>query len=239
MRAKIVTAYVPLPVRHLSKQDYLAYSTRIIAAAGSSNVRLFWDYPLEECWAFKAGLHELPPATPTPLDRYPTPEIHALSNAVQHQRTTWAMMAALESPEIDVWVWLDCAILKQGGWRNKQITEQHIANFFARVQQDDWDGIPFPGIAAKGFIDGRQNDWRFCGSTHIWPTKYLTEIDKVYKGSVAQLCSRDTAIPLDLPAWAMVERDSALPFKWYEAEYDYTQLTNFPEGPNARSHATV
>lgn len=229
-KAKIVTAYVPLAVRHLTKNDYYDYAQRMADAVGLENIRIFWDYPYHECWAHKAGFDFLPPATPTPADRYASPETHAKSNVVQHQRTTWARMAAVESPEVDTWIWLDCGILKQGDFTGKRITEEHIQTFFQQVGSRSLTNIPFPGIAPVGDVDPAGNNWRFCGSTHIWPTKYLDAIDETYKTELILWTNKYKTVPLDLPIWALTEQAGVpdLPFTQYPAEYDYTQLTNYP-----------
>lgn len=230
---KVVTAYVPLPVHHLTREQYIGYGNRL-ADACKGRIRVFMDYPFEQCWVNHWGKHVgidvcgLKPATPTPGDRYSSPEVHTMSNIVQHQRTTWARMAALEDPYIDTWVWLDFGILKQGYWNDRPLIERHVTEFLDRLEDIQLDHIPFPGIEDQKEIDPTGNCWRFCGSTHIWPSRFLKEIDIRYKAETMSFTITHGTMPLDLPIWSEVEWHSGLPFRQYRAEYDYTQLTNFP-----------
>lgn len=228
MNPKIVTAYVPLDVKHLTRDDYKRYGDVIIDAVGEDNVRLFYDFPLERCWLAHEPNLPCIPANPVPSDRYSSAASNVRSNVVQHNRTEWAMLAAKDEPDIDVWVWLDYGIAKQGGWRNNQIHRGHIRAFFDEIRRTpSLDIIPFPGIEGKATVYPTGNNWRFCGSTHIWPVKYLASIDRVYKHELRKWIAQYGTVPLDLPIWALVEQNSHLPFWWYQAEYDASQLTNY------------
>ena len=224
-KVKVVTAFVPLPVRHKSREDYKKLGDRLALACGEENIRTFYDFPFDKCWA--AAYASLPPASAVPADRYATPADMVKSNIVQHQRTTWARMAADEDPSIDVIVWLDYGILKQGDWTGRPVTEQTVTDFVRRVQEADITDIPFPAIWGKGPISDTDVNWRFCGSTHIWPVKYLKEIDLIYKFECRKFIERTQTVPNDLPIWARVEKKSGLPFRGYSGNHDATQLTNF------------
>jgi hypothetical protein len=234
MKVRVVTAYVPLNVKHLTPYQYRDLGTRMLNAT-RGRYHFFDQFPLSDCWLWKEN-PPLVPAAPTPSDRYETPADYARSNIVQHSRTQWALMAANEHPDCEVIVWLDYGILKQGHWNGKPITEHHIGVFLDRVERWVLQGhdadvcltIPFPGIEEKKPIDVHGNNWRFCGSAHIWPVKYLRQIDACYKKKLRQFISCYDCTPLDLAIWPMVERDSGLPFEWYKADYDHTQLTEFP-----------
>lgn len=225
MRAKVVTAFVPLKVKHLSSDEYHAYGRQLEAACGPHRFRCFDNFPLDDCWLAKEN-PPLVPASETPSDRYETREDHARSNIVQHSRTQWARMAAYEDPDVEVLVWLDLAIMKQGVWLNNQITHGHVLDFLAEVEKLPSGIIPFPGIEDRKPVDPSGNNWRFCGSTHIWPVQFLPELDRQYKFYTREFIRRHGTIPLDLAVWPTVEERSGLPFRWYKAEYDATQLTN-------------
>ncbi|HET7641170.1 MAG TPA: hypothetical protein VFK47_20850 [Ktedonobacteraceae bacterium] len=231
MRAAVVTAYVPLNVKHLDAAKYHEYGERLKAACDG---RLIWfdNWPLTDCWLYKevTDPEQYSPATPTPEDRYEKPSDHTKSNIVQHSRTQWALLAKDVEPDVDVVVWLDLAILKQGAFTGKQITEDHVREFLKKVESYPYNDIPFPGIEEKKEVLPHGNNWRFCGSTHIWPVKWLNEIDHQYRFYTKEFIRRHSAMPLDLAIWPAVEEKSGLPFKWYKAEYDYTQLTEFPHG---------
>lgn len=229
----VTSSYVPLTVKHLTREQYEDLGRRLMKVSQYHAVCSFFDpFPFDQCW-----LHgELPhgnlwetPAAPTPSDRYATPAEYVKSNIVQHSRTQWAMQAWRLFPDAEVVVWLDYGILKQGKWNGNPVTEDHVATFLDKVSAvKNWDHIPFPGIEEKKPIDIHGNNWRFCGSTHIWPTKYLTDIHKSYQFEVRKFIRQHQCVPLDLAIWPAVENNSGLPFRWYKGEYDASQLTNFP-----------
>lgn len=239
MRAKIVTAYVPLKVNHLSRTQYRAYGNRLVAAVGEENIKVFYDFPLNQCWLYQELWKStngqplaLPPATDVPADRYDTPARMVESNIVQHSRTEWMVKAAQEFSDVDVLIWLDYAILKQGGWTGKPVTEEIVKTFFDRVSAAQFDDIPFPGIWEKGPISDTGPNWRFCGSTHIIPRTHLFLVDAFYRYECKKFIQRTLSVPLDLPVWAAVEQNSSLPFRQYKANHDATQLTAFPAYPD-------
>lgn len=228
MKVKVVSAFIPLDVKHLSAEQYHAYGARLREACGG-RLRVF-EHPLEECWVAKEyALDALEPATATPLDRYATFREHVRSHVVQHNRTTWAMKAMEEDRSAEVCVWLDYGILKQGGWNGRPLTEDHVSQFIARLEGlDVLDHIPFPGIEPMSQVQPFGNNWRFCGSTHVWPKQFLSTIHQGYKYHLREFIKRFGRIPLDLAIWPLVEFSSNLPFRWYKAEYDHTQLTGLP-----------
>lgn len=221
-KVAVVSAFVPLKVKHLSAEQYHEYGDRLAAACDGRFMAFHNE--LHECWLAQE-YPPMVPATETPADRYDTPEAHVQSHIVQHNRTTWALQAAGDA---DVVVWLDYAILKQGAWRNNPVTEDHVREFLAKVEAYTGDDIPFPGIEERKPINVHGDNWRFCGSTHIWPVKYLPQIDRHYKFQCRKFIWHHKCVPLDLAIWPAVEAQSGLPFRWYKAEYDASQLTEFP-----------
>jgi hypothetical protein len=229
MKVGVVSAFVPLNVKHLTADQYHEYGDRLSKAIPPHS-RWFCQDTLENCWLWKEN-PPMVPANPVPGDRYAGPIENVKSNIVQHNRTEWAMRAAEAIPDVDVWVWLDYAILKQGDWRNNPVTEDHVKHFLDRVASTKYpiDYIPYPGIAEKGPVYPTGNNWRFCGSTHIWPKWALSAINRAYKHELREWIVRHHTTPLDLPIWALVEQNSRLPFRWYKAEYDASQL-DYPWG---------
>lgn len=228
-KVAVVSAFVPLKVKHMDADTYHALGERMFAAAiegGASSV-FFGDRWLTGCWSY--GLcKDLPPATDTPADRYETPQHHVNSHIVQHTRTQWALEALEQLRDVDVVVWLDLGIMKQGKHTGKTFTPEHVSAFVEKVAKYENDDIPFPGIEGKKPINPFGDNWRFCGSTHIWPVKYLEDIHRSYKANLINFVRKYKKVPLDLAIWPLVEQNSGLPFKWYKAEYDHTQLTEFP-----------
>lgn len=230
MKVGVVTGYTPLPVKHLSEAQYTELGDRLHAACLGAASRIWWvGQPLKDFWACEL-CRGLPPANPPPADRYETPEINVMSHIVQHQRTTWALAASEVRPDVDCWVWFDYGLLKQGLWKNNPITEDTVRVFLRRLSEmSSLDVIPFPGITPRQTVYPTGNVWRFCGSTHIWPKQWLAQIDANYKAALMLWLEQHKTVPLDLPIWAIVEQRSRLPFRWYQAEYDATQLDNFGE----------
>lgn len=227
-KVKVVSAYVPLDVKHLSSEVYHEYGNRMFDALGRENVRFFDQQPLDRCWSYQL-LKDLPPATETPADRYSSPQEHVKSHIVQHTRTQWAMRAMAEAVEpLDVVVWLDLAVMKQGQHTGLPVREDDLRLFLEKVQNIPLGNIPFPGITGPDQYNPLGNNWRFCGSTHIWPTKYLPFIDNSYRYHLRNFVRVHQKAPLDLAIWPLVEAHSGLPFRWYKAEYDRTQLTELP-----------
>ncbi len=218
----------------LPKERFAILRDGLIEAVGEENIHVFWDYPFKSCWVERHfDTSVLRPDTPTPQDRFADSSQHLCCNAIQHERTTWAMKAMELHPDRDVMIWLDIGILKQGAWRNNPVAQSNIKQFFERVKNTPppMYCIPFPGITPEiGPVYTGKNNWRFCGSTHIWPVTFLPRIDYTYKEELIGWVDNYKTLPLDLPIWALVEQYSGLPFQWYAAEYDASQLDNYPYG---------
>lgn len=241
MRVKVVTAFVPLDVKHLSAGAYRSYGDRMRDAIPADLV-VYDPFPLKDCWLYQwLNQHNwghLLPATPVPADRYATPYHMVQSNIVQHQRTSWLVKAAHEFPEAEVLVWLDLAILKQGDFTGKRVEPLHIYQFVEKIKRAQFSDIPFPGIwDVKAPPSDTGDNWRFCGSTHVIPREHLFLVDEFYRYECRRFIQRTSTVPLDLPIWALTELNSTLPFRYYQANHDATQLTEFPYG--SRSDAAV
>lgn len=237
-KVKVVTGYVPLKVKHMAPAAYREHQSALVDAVGGDNIRVFDQFPYEACWLAQHN----PPmvgANARAPDRFDTDEEHARSNVVCSQFVEWAATAVSEDPTIDVVVSLTSTVLKQGDFTNKRVEAHHIQAFLDKVARYDFQDIPFPGITKnRGIINAVGDNWRFCGSTHIWPAKWLERIRCTYKFEALRFIRHVGKTPLDLAIWPAVEITSLLPFRWYQAEYDYTQFTNFPEPPQEPPHAS-
>jgi len=233
---KIVTAFVPLdpPPIHFKPEQYHAYAASMANAAGKERFRAFNPFLLEECWLYKwleeRNWLDLPPATSPAADRYPTPKHFVLSNIVQHSRCQWLSLAADEDPQCDVLVWMDYAIRKQGhSWDGHPgVEEHHITEFLEKIENSTFQDIPFAGIWDKTPIDPHGDHWRFVGSLHVIPRHWLAYVRWFYEHECRRWIEIYKTVPLDLPIWAILESNTSLPFRWYAANHDATQLTHFP-----------
>jgi len=221
---KVVTAYVDLGLTKRPSEQFHVLGRRLVACC--PNIRVFDNFPFEDCWTVKDGLAKYPPANPRAEDRFATTEEHLRSNLIQHCPVQWVHRAAAEDPEPDVFVWIGYSVLKQGDFTGKPVREADIQGFLEQVKSYDFKDIPFPGITAKGPANPFGDNWRFCGSVVIFPRLYLHQMVRMYQDRLHKFVAKYKAIPLDLAIWPDVER--FLPFRFYQAEYDRTQFTNFP-----------
>jgi hypothetical protein len=226
-RTKVVTAYVDLGLSQRPPESFHALGDRLIACC--PNIRVFRDFPFSECWLNRdANASWYPPANERAPDRFANCEEHWRSNVLQHTPVQWVEMAAAEDPEPDVFVWIGYSVFKQGDFTGKPVRQEDVCEFLTRVEKYPFGDIPFPGIAQPAPVLPHGNNWRFCGSTVIFPRRYLSQMVKSYKYEARAFLRRHNAIPLDLAIWPAVEQNSGLPFRFYQAEYDRTQFTGFP-----------
>lgn len=231
----VITGYVPLDVKHMNESEFHRLGMQLIAACQAAEVPcyVFNHFPYEKCWLAQ----EKPPmvgANPRAHDRFDTDEQHAKNNVVCNQFIEWAWEVYKDNPKLDVVVMMTYTVTKQGGFTNNQVQPRHITQFLERVKQYKFNDIPVPGISESRVVNTFGHNWRFCGSTHLWPTRWLKEIRHEYKKQVRSFIKAHNKTPLDLAIWPAVENNTDLPYRWYKAEYDATQFTNFEppqEGP--------
>lgn len=227
-KVKAVTAWTPAGITSHQYPDGRreALLARLTAACDGA-LKVYDPFPWGDIWL----VQENPPwkaANMRAVDRFPTDDDHIKSNIIQHWRTQAAMNLLAEDPTLDVIVWLDYGVMKQGAWRNNPVTEDHIRLFLQRIEKHGpFNNIPFPGIEARKPVSDTGDNWRFVGSTHIWPTRYLPAIHRSYVFECRRFIRRTGTVPLDLAIWPAVEANSGLPFQFYQAEYDASQFTGF------------
>src|ERR1700680_419161 len=96
----------------LPKDKFALLGEGIKEAVGPENVVMFWDYPFKDCWVAKEfDLNKFTPNYPTPPAPFADSWQHLRCNAIQHERTTWALQAAAQRPDVDVWLWLDIGVM--------------------------------------------------------------------------------------------------------------------------------
>lgn len=223
---KAVTACVDMGLSLRSLEHTHALGRRLLDACAGRSV--FYECPYAQVWT----VQELPgfmPANTRAEDRFATAVEHQRSNYVQHMPVQMLARAYEKFPEVDVFVWLGYTLLKQGNFTGKLITEEHVSAFLDKLAVYPFDDIPFPGITPERRpVDPYGDNWRFCGSTIIAPRRFLPGIVRSYKFETREFVRRHRCVPLDLAIWPTVEARSGLPWRFYPAEYDATQLTNLP-----------
>lgn len=226
-KVKLVTAYVDLGLTKRPSEEFHALGNRLINAAWP-HVRAFTDFPYQRCWVASAVHYEVPAANARAEDRFATDTEHVRSNIIQHSPVQWLSLAAAEDPAPDVFVWLGYSILKQGDFTGKRLQEQHVVDFLAKVAKYPFSDIPIPSIRPWEPVSVHGDNWQYVGSTVIAPRRFLPAMTGSYKYEAREFIRRHKCIPLDLAIWPSVVEKSGLPFRPYAAEYDATQLTNFP-----------
>lgn len=224
----VVTGYVPLNVQHMNTLEFKDYLQQLEHAVYPVRMQTYDNYRYAECWLARCN----PPmigANPRAEDRFKTDEDHARNNVVCCQFVDWALQTS-RYIEADVIVAMTATVMKQGDFTGKRVKAEHIQEFLRHVETYDFKDIPFPGITGvRGSVDPVGHNWRFTGAVHIWPVKWLPHIAHVFKIKTLSFIARHGKTPLDLQIWPEVERCSGLPFRFYQAEYDATQFTNFPD----------
>jgi len=223
---KVVTAYVDLGLAQRPSSSFHALGDRLVAAC--PNIKVFRNFPYDKCWLVEEGFDRLPPANPRALDRFDTEDEHRRSNVIQHSPVQWVQLAAEEDHKADVFVWIGYSVFKQGDFTGKPVRECDVAEFLDRVAHYPFFDIPFPGIGPMVQVHPFGDNWRFCGSVVIFPRRFIPYMVNTYKFETRSFLRKHCAIPLDLAIWPAVEHWSWLPFRFYQAEYDRTQFTNFP-----------
>lgn len=224
-----VTGYVDLDLNKRPASEFHELGTKLFAAAhGHAYVVASHHSSFDYCWVNKEPTLPWKAANPRASDRFVTDDEHIRSNIIQHMPVQLVELTARDYPDVDVWVWMGYSLLKQGDFTGKHIRPQDVSDFLDKLAMWDGTDIPYPGIIAKQPLNPYGDNWRFCGSTVIFPRQHLDKMVYAYKECFRRFIQKYRAIPLDLAIWPMVEDTSALPFRFYQAEYDYTQLTNFP-----------
>lgn len=215
MSARLVTGYVPTPVRHRSHDEYQALGRRL----GEIRVptSLFLDR-LESCWMWRLLRDEYPEATAVPNGDPAKNTLEYL--AIQHQKVSWMSQAAKENPSVDTFVWMDYGIL-----HIPDLTEQHITEFFARVRDND---LAIPGCWEQRPMALEEDvSWRFCGGLLVCPRTLLTTLDAAIREEAELHIQQTGHVEWEVNTWARVEQRQVLPIRWYAANHDLTMVTHY------------
>jgi hypothetical protein len=227
MKAIAVTGFIPnaFPAKHLSLDRCKELGDKLKSSI-PNKIHAFDDgWTIDKCWANKL-LQDNPDLMPScanpPEDRFLEPKHMTLSNIVLLQRYEWMKLAGDLHPDVDVFAWIEYTVFKQ-----KNITEQVIQNFMDRIEQEVFNSVSLPGCWPKGVIKDSEAHWRFCGSCWVCPRKYLSKVNESVQ-TVASLRAKMTGrLSWDMNTMAYVELLDLFPVRWYSANHDETQFTNF------------
>lgn len=222
-----VTGFVPnaFPAKHLSEQKCRELGQGIKNALGNKLCSFDKGWDLENCWAFNLLLKNpelICSDINPPTDRYENAKDAAKSNIVLLQRYEWMGVAKHLYPDVDVFAWIEYTALKQSG-----VTEDSLRQFIDLIENNYHDAISLPGMWDKKPVDDRFAHWRFAGSAWVCPQQYVDPLEHAIK-TIASLRSNITGkISWDMNTMAFVELLDILPIRWYRADHNETQFTNF------------
>ena len=217
----IVTGFTPIPDHPRSELEYHAWGSRFTEVAGEHS-RVFYDTPLKNCWLqnwldTRSDKHDFI------VSRGDNPNKNTIAyHAVQHQKTEWLKLATMADDNADTFVWMDYGIFHQPG-----VTAAVISDFLKRVRPNDF-AIPGCWNPKDGVrLDQSMPNWRFCGSLAIVPRQYVVEFDALVKMTTKARVRFLNHLTWEVNDWADVELMKKLPIRWYEADHNEKQFTNY------------
>lgn len=142
-------------------------------------------------------------------------------HVVQHQKTAWLLQAARSDPNADVLIWLDYGILHQPG-----VTPAVIDNFLRRVRARPQLAIPGAWKRSDKTDDASPN-WRFLGSSLVVPRDLVRPLHASVRDVTLERLARNRYVTWEINDWAEVDRRGMLPIRWYAADHNQTQFTNY------------
>lgn len=221
MRAKLVTAYVPIPNHPRTPSEYGDLGERL----GGVPVRKKAFYQrLEDLWMTKY-LNRLP-FTPRASEGDNPAKNTLAYHVVNHEKTTWLRQAADEDPDADVLVWVDYGIFHLPG-----VTNQSIYEFMEKV---DDKAIYIPGCLDKpAVVESAYPCWRFCGSVIAVPRQLVERLDFNCRVAARQHISATKNVEWEVNTWARVEQKqgTGLPIHWYKADHDVSLFNQLELAP--------
>ena len=227
MKVMAVTGFVPnaFPAKHLTKTQCRVLGEKLTQALDGQIVAYDEGWKLRDCWA-NTLRNLFPPTIPAtrepPSDRFAAPQDMVASNVVLLQRYEWMRIAADEYPDVDAFAWIEYTIFKQKG-----ITAEVLQDFMAKVAASGYDAISLPGCWPKTPIDDSIAHWRFVGSAWVCPKKYVAPLADAIREVVTLRTHMTYKLSMDMNSMAYVELLDILPIRWYAANHDETQFTNF------------
>jgi hypothetical protein len=214
MRAKLVTAYVPIPDHPRTAEEYGAYGEKL---GGVPVPKKCFYNTLDQLWLTKylSRLKYTPRSS-----EHDNPAKNTLAyHAVQHQKSTWLQQAADEDPDADILVWVDYGIFRLPG-----ISNQVIYEFMEKL---DDKAIYIPGCWDKpSVIESAYPCWRFCGCVVAVPRRLVGDFDFQCRTVARDHITATKNVEWEVNTWARVERLGRLPIHWYAADHNGSAFTN-------------
>jgi FkbM family methyltransferase len=213
-KAVVVTGYVKIPGHPRSDAEYDRLGAHLRELRGAP-VHVF-RCELEKCWLYDhAHDRRVDHAVAD------NPKKNSLAyHVVQHQKTAWLVSALEINPRADVLVWLDYGIFHQPG-----VTLDVVEDFLRRVAARDEIAIPGCSAAASSSID--QPDWRFCGSSLVVPRDLAIAFHEAVRDVTLERLTKTGRVTWEVNDWAEVEHRKMVPIRWYKADHNATQFTNY------------
>jgi hypothetical protein len=213
IKVQVITGYVPLPMPHRSHAEYIELGHRL-ANVQVAPIHAYYGL-VRDCW-LDTWLGDRQPL----VSRGDWPEKNTRDyHIVQHQKTQWLVWASRDFPDADTYVWVDFGILHMPG-----VTVTVIDEFLKRVRLDDF-AIPGCSPLVDNIDDAVY--WRFLGSVAIVPRRWVQDFDAHVKLVTKQKVRDQNRLTWEVNDWADVDRSGRLPIRWYEADHNVTQFTNY------------
>jgi len=220
----VVTGYVRLPDHPRGHEEYERLGALLGELRGAPV--LPFRCSLEDCWLDEHTRDRDVAHAVADNPRKNTRAYHV----VQHQKTAWLLQAREIEPRADVLVWLDYGIFHQPG-----VTSRVIDDFLRAVHSRPvfaipgaWERVVEPTtgrVLSSGAADWP--DWRFCGSSLVVPGDLVRGFHEAVRSVTLERLVRDNYLTWEVNDWAEVERRGSLPIRWYKADHDQTQFTNY------------
>ena len=216
MRARLVTAYVPIIDHPRKSSEYGELGEKL---SGVPVRKKAFYQEVGSTWLAQY-LRLLPHAPRWSVGD--NPEKNSLAyHCVQHEKFSWLAQAAREYDDDDIFVWVDYGIFHQPG-----VCNEAIVKFMESL---DDAAIYIPGCwDQQHTIYPDSPNWRFCGSTFAVPRRYVTALDDEMRALVKRRVGFTNNVEWEVNNLARLEKETALPIRWYKADHDVTQFTNVP-----------
>lgn len=218
MRAKLVTAYVPIKDHPRTAAEYGALGERLSGVPVPK--KAYYDQ-VQNLWLWKHVKNLKRPDVSISTGDNPAKNTLAY-HCVNHEKTRWLVQAMEDDEDADILVWVDYGIFHQPG-----VTNEAIYKFMHAL---DDEAIYIPGCWEKQLVQAAIPCWRFCGSVLAVPKRLVRQFDHAVRETARQHIAYANNVEWEVNTWARVEqaRKFKLPIRWYSADHDVTQFTQHP-----------